>query len=45
MSWTITLWVTLIQFSEDGSLEAIDRFFQLVRPNCLVFSRIVLTGG
>ena len=28
MSWTITLWVTLIYFSEDGErLEAIDCFF------------------
>ena len=27
--------------SEDGSLEAIDRFLQLVRPNCLAPSNVV----
>ena len=45
MSWTIILWVTLIQFFKDESLETIDRFFRLVRPNCLVFPRIVPTEG
>ena len=35
----------LIQFPKDGSLEAIDCFLQLVRPNYLVFPRIVPTEG
>ena len=35
----------LIHLSEDGGrLEAIDRFFRLVRPNCLAPSRIVPSG-
>ena len=33
--------MTLTQFSEDGSLEAINCFLRLVRPNCLVSSYIV----
>ena len=34
----------LIHFSEDGErLEAIDRFFRLIRPNYLTPSRVVLS--
>ena len=31
----------LTHISEDGSLEAIDRFLQLVRPNCLAPSCVI----
>ena len=46
ISETITSWAMLIYFSEDGErLEAIDRFFRLMHPNCLATSNDVLSGS
>ena len=40
----VILWAKLIHLSEDGGkLEAINRFFRLVCPNCLVLFRNILS--
>ena len=45
ISEMITSWAMLIHFSEDREkLEAIDRFFRLMHPNCLASSDVVSSG-